>query len=192
MDNVVFLKARTDVIDNGGTLGPNGGSITIGGNLSVPSGSIVAGVNLAIGGNALVSQHLTVGGSGFFSAGPVTAPTGFFSGLQTQDLTVPAPGFMHGRFQYSTGSDTDQTFGRNRLIVGHEVFHTSSVFWAIDSSGESFGDWVEVSIGDITTGNVTVTTSSGTLVTLSNPGTVWVRGVLTQGFGWRVLAKTTL
>lgn len=181
-DNAEYLRQLTAPLLSGGNITPSGPiSFKQVGNFSVPSGNIFAG-------GALQSANDVSAIGGSFAGNVVISGTLGVVGAITTSGTLGGQGFNQLAFTAESHTDVDQTISRNRIIYGASL-PGSACTWTVDSTSEKNGDWIICVIGTISN-NVAVSTSSGTIATLSTGGTHWVFGVRILGT-WRAIMTGT-
>lgn len=122
--------------------------------------------------NIATLAGITCTGAGAFSGFVSTAS--FFTGINRT------------QFATDTLTDTDQTVDRNTVHYG-AALPNGACTWTINTSAEVNGEWVKFHRGTITT-NIIISSSSGTLITLSTGVAHWAECVRIGGT-WRVVAS---
>ena len=167
-DNAMYLRNLTLPLETGGDFLPSTFPINILGyqGFNVPSGSVTIGGALTVGANAGIVGDLQVSGLGIFTdriavQGDIGSTFGEITGINKTRFSCAA----------KTDAGGTITISRNVITVGASL-PGSNTNWFIDSSGQQRGDWVFVYLGTI--GNtITVTSSDGTMLTLSTGGNHW-------------------
>ncbi len=158
-DNTAFLKARTDVLVDGGLIPAT--YVQFGGAVGVPSGPLTVGGNFAVlGSNSYLYGSAFIGKTLTVASGISVAGDAQFDGA------IRAVGKIQGRYPVVSRVDADALINRNELAIAQNFFGAALWTYSIDPTGQQPGDWIHV-VNTSAAGTCAVNGSSGNIGTLT-------------------------